>query len=180
MKTRMPFFRLVGLSALNPTLSPRRGSDVFSSSALRQPLRPVPSLGFLKKLGTILPLLGGEGWGEGGCHHHFLQCEFFPVMHQAVRALAVGKPSCGVPVTERQRQVTVSSIPQFRPSLPLRAGTAQFWQCSQKKGGGSSHSKTLARGSLACVNAMRPGVLQSSGALSQGGNCVDQINLTVL
>jgi len=42
------------------------------------------------------------------------------------------------------------------------------WPCFGKSGRGSSHSKTLARGSVVCVSAKRFGVLQSSGALAAG------------
>ena len=37
----------------------------------------------------------------------------------------VGMPRCGVPVAERERQATESSVPPFRPALALRAETAQ-------------------------------------------------------
>jgi hypothetical protein len=66
MKTNFPFCRLVGMSALTPALSPRRGSGVCQSLILRQTVRPIQSLELSRKAGTILPLLGGEGRGEGG------------------------------------------------------------------------------------------------------------------
>ena len=39
---------------------------------------------------------------------------------------------------------------------------------AEKCGGGPPHSKTLARGTLRLTNAKRPGVRQSSGALTGG------------
>jgi hypothetical protein len=46
-------------------------------------------------------------------------------------------------------------------------------RCFWKSGGGPPHSKTLARGPMAHVNAQRFGVFQSSGALA-AGSCIGQ------
>src|SRR5712671_5323591 len=88
MKTKLPFCRLVGMSALTPALSPRRGSGVCQSLILSQTVRPTQSLELSRKAGTILPLHGGEGRGEGGCHHHLLPGEI--VRSRAGRVMGCG------------------------------------------------------------------------------------------
>jgi len=60
-----------GTSTLSPTLSPRRGNDRSPSLVLGWMIRPIPSLESSRKRGTIPPLPGGEGWGEGERYQHF-------------------------------------------------------------------------------------------------------------
>ena len=62
---------IAGTSTLTLTLSPRRGNDRSPSLGLRWMIRPIPSLESSRKRGTIPPLPGGEGRGEGERYHHF-------------------------------------------------------------------------------------------------------------
>ena len=60
---------------LTLALSPRRGNGVCPSLILWQAVWPTQSSELSRIAGTVLPLPGGEGRGEGGCHHHLLPGE---------------------------------------------------------------------------------------------------------
>ena len=60
-----------GTSALILTFSLEEKEKLLAVLVLRMSVLPIPSLEISKARRTFLPLLGGEGRGEGGCHCHF-------------------------------------------------------------------------------------------------------------